>query len=179
MQDQTVYKAEMKAPARRSSAWPALLIGGGLVLLSPVLLPDELWLPLIFLVAPGLLLLWPASRSTVEARSSAGFLAVAGAPVLLIGILLMVMGVTHHYGGWAYTWLLVPAAAVGGAMYVKRFEPEHTIHSTGYRVMRALILATMALAIFFELFVFRGVGAWWPLMLIALGAYLWLRDKRS
>ena len=64
-------------------------------------------------------------------------------------------------------------------MYVKRVVPVHTIHGAGYRVMRALILATMALAIFFELFVFRGAGAWWLLMLIALGAYLWLRDKRS
>lgn len=179
MHDQTVYKAEMKAPARRSSAWPALLIGGGLVFLSPLLLPDELWLPLIFVVAPALLLLWPAFRSTPEARSSVSFLAVAGAPMLLVGVLLLVMGVTHHYGSWAYAWLLIPAAAVGGAMYMKRYEPEHTIHNTGYRVLRGLILATMVLAIFFELFVFRGVGAWWPLMLIAFGGYLWLRDRRS
>jgi hypothetical protein len=80
MQDQTVYKAERKAPARRSSAWPALLVGGGLILLSPVLLPGErFWLPLILLVAPALLLLWPAYRSTATARSSVSFLAVAGA----------------------------------------------------------------------------------------------------
>ena len=179
MHDQTVYKAEMKAPARRSSMWPALLVGGGLVLLSPVLLPAELWLPLLLLVAPGILMMWPAYRSTAETRSTVSFLAVAGAPMLLVGILLLVMGVTHHYASWAYAWLLLPAAVVGGAMYVKRFEPDHTIHDTGYRAMRALVLATMALAIFFELFVFRGVGPWWPLMLIALGAYLWLRDKRS
>lgn len=179
MQDQTVYKAERKVPARRSSAWPALLVGGGLVLLSPVLLPDELWLPLISLVAPALLLLSPAYRSTATARSSVSFLAVAGAPMLLVGVLLLVMGVTHHYGSWAYAWLLIPAAVVGGVMYVKRFEPDHTIHNTGYRVTRALILATMVLAVFFELFVFRGAGAWWPLMLIALGGYLWLRDRRS
>ncbi|MDT8307082.1 MAG: hypothetical protein RRC07_14215 [Anaerolineae bacterium] len=179
MHDETVYKAEMKAPARPRSVWPALLIGGGLVLLSPALLPDELWLPLILLVAPGLLLMWPAYRSTTEARSSLSVLAIAGAPTLLVGLLLLVMGVTHHYGSWAYAWLLLPAAVVAGAMYVKRFEPDHSVHTTGYRVVRALILATMALAIFFELFVFRGIGAWWPLMLIALGGYLWLRDKRS
>lgn len=179
MHDETVYKAEIKAPARRSSAWPVLLVAGGLVLLSPAILPDELWLPLILLVAPGMLMMWPAYRSTAESRSSVSFLAIAGAPVLLVGGLLLVMGVTHHYGSWAYAWLLLPAAVLRGAMYVKRFEPDHSIHTTGYRVVRALILVTMVLAIFFELFVFRGMGAWWPIMLIALGGYLWLRDKRS
>jgi hypothetical protein len=45
--------------------------------------------------------------------------------------------------------------------------------------MRALILTVMVLAVFFELFIYRGLGAWWPLMLVAAGAYLWLRGKRS
>lgn len=179
MQDETVYKAQRKQPAGRQSQWPLLLIGAGILLLLPHFVRDSLWAPLFFLVTPGLLMLWPAYRSTVEARSSFSFLAIPGAVLATTGVLLAVMGVTRHYGSWAYAWTLLPAAGVGAAMYLSRFDPDHAIHRTGYKVVRALIVAFMALAIFFELFVFRGLGAWWPLLLIGAGAYLWLRDRRS
>ncbi len=179
MTDETVYKAERKARSEPASAWPLLLIGGGLFLLLPTLLPDRLWAPLLFLVAPGLLLLWPAYRSTAERRSSFSFLAIPGAILLLLGALTVISGVTSHYGSWAYSWVLLPGAGVAGAMYMKRFEPDHPIHNSGHRVLRGLIVVFMALAVAFELFFFRGLGAWWPLMLVALGFYLWLRDKRS
>jgi hypothetical protein len=178
MQDETVYKAQLKGPAGRSSLWPVALIAAGALLLLPRFVPDQLWAPLLFMVTPGLLLLWPAHRSTAEARSSFGFLAVPGAVLATSGVIMAVMGVTHHYGSWAYAWTLLPAAAVGGAMYMKRFEPDHDIHRAGHKIVRALILAFMALAVFFELFAFHGMGAWWPLLLIAAGGYLWLRDKR-
>lgn len=179
MQDETIYKAQLKQPAGRHSAWPLVLVGAGILLLLPHFVPDSLWAPLFFLVTPGLLLLLPAYRSTAEARSAFSFLAIPGALLATTGVLLAVMGITHHYGSWAYAWTLLPAAGVGAAMYMSRFDPDHAIHRTGYGVVRALIVAFMVMAIFFELFVFRGLGAWWPLMLVAAGAYLWLRDHRS
>ncbi len=179
MQDETVYKAQLKQPAGSGSHWPLLLIAAGILLLLPRFVPGDLWGPLFFIVAPGLLLLWPAYSSTAEKRSPFSFLAIPGAILAATGLLLAVMGLTDHYGSWAYAWTLLPAAAVGGAMYMSRFDPDHAIHRTGHKVVRALIVAFMVLAIFFELFAFHGLGAWWPLMLIAAGAYLWLRDKRS
>jgi hypothetical protein len=179
MTEETVYKAERKEAVRRRSAWPALLVGAGILLLGPTLLPERFWLPLMLLIGPGLLLLWPSYRSTRGAVSQLSFLAIPGAILLLLGGLVLITGFTYHYGSWAYAWVLLPAAGVAGAMYMKRFEPEHPIHTTGYRVLRAFILAFMGLALLFELFFFRGMGAWWPVMLIALGLYLWLRDKRS
>jgi hypothetical protein len=178
MQDDTVYKAELKQPAGRRSHWPVLLVAAGVLLLLPHFVGDSLWAPVFFLVAPGLLLLWPAHRSTAEARSSLGFLAIPGAVLLATGVLLAVMAVTYHYDSWAYAWTLLPAAAVGGAMYMKRYDPDHAIHRTGHKLVRVLILTFMVLAILFELFVFRGLGAWWPLILVAAGAYLWLRERR-
>lgn len=179
MQDETVYKAQLKQPVGTRSQWPLLLIAAGALLLLPRFVPRDLWGPLFFIVAPGLLLLWPAHCSTAESRSSFSFLAIPGAILATIGVLLVVMGITDHYGSWAYAWTLLPAAGVGGAMYMSRFDADHPIHRTGYKVVRALIVTFMVLAIFFELFAFHGMGAWWPLMLIAAGAYLWLRDKRS
>jgi hypothetical protein len=178
MTDETVYKAQRKEVSGRTSVWPLLLIGGGLFMLLPTLLPERFWLPLLFLVAPGLLMLWPAYRSTAERRSSFGFLAIPGAVLLLLGALVVLTSVTYHHGSWAYSWVLLPAAGVAGAMYMKRYDPEHPIHRSGYRVLRGLIVAFMGLAITFELFFFRGLGAWWPLLLVALGFYLWLRDNR-
>ncbi|MFN2254749.1 MAG: hypothetical protein ACK2U6_10945, partial [Candidatus Promineifilaceae bacterium] len=67
MSEETIYKAQEKARLNASTPFlPWLLIGGGIVLLLASMLDihlmDVLW-PL-FIAVPGLLLVYPAYKST-------------------------------------------------------------------------------------------------------------------
>jgi uncharacterized membrane protein YoaT (DUF817 family) len=162
--------------------WPGfLLIGTGAVLLAANLfgfhLIDVLWPG--FVVAPGLLLLWPAYSSTAERSAKAAFLAAPGAILLTVGLLLFAMNLTDHYEAWAYSWALLPAAAAAGVMYAKRFESESRIHVSGRKLIRVMVILFMSLAVFFEIVVFENFNPLLPLALIGYGVYLVARDRRK
>jgi hypothetical protein len=42
-----------------------------------------------------------------------------------------------------------------------------------------MVIVFMALAVFFEVLVFQSLGIWWPVLLIGLGLYLFVKNKRS
>jgi hypothetical protein len=185
MSEERAYKAEESAKLKRelgSSPWPAILvIALGAILLVANLfdfhLINVLWPG--FIIAPGLMLIWPAYDSTEERGNVLSFLAVPGAVVTMVGLMLFVMDVTNHYEAWAYSWALLPAAAMGGLMYAKRFDTGSNIHEVGRKMIRAMVIMFIALAIFFEIIVFANFNPWLPLALIGYGIYLLVKDQRD
>ena len=179
MSEETVYKAQLKGKKGSPPTAALLLIGVGLFFLAANLFPfaiaNLLW-PL-FIIGPGLLLLWPAYKSTPESPHTLGFLAVPGAFFVGLGLLLATMNISNHWESWAYAWTLLPVAIVAGIMYMKRHETDSRVHVRGRRIVRALVIAFMALAVLFEMFIFTGMGEWWPLLLIGAGIYLFVKQR--
>jgi hypothetical protein len=180
MSDETIYKAQTSYLQRRTVIPAGVLLGGAALLILvgilPISLAGALW-PLV-IVAAGLLLLWPAWKSTPDQQSRLNFLAVPGAVVVALGALVFVMNLLGHWASWMYAWFLLPAAAIGGVMYWKRFEPKHRVHDSGYKALRALVALALGLGLFFELLVFRTFGPWWPLLVVGFGVILFVRNQR-
>jgi hypothetical protein len=181
MSEETVYKAQV---GKRSVAisWPALaLIGAGALLLLANALHINfmrfLWPG--FIIGPGLLLMWPAFSSAAERRSPVSFLAVPGAMLATLGGLFFVMNLVNHFEAMAYSWTLVLAAGMGGYMYMNRFKADRAGQERGHRFVRAMVILFMGLATFFEVLAFGSLGGWWPLLLIAFGIYLFVKNHRS
>ena len=163
--------------------WPALgVIGAGVLLLMSNIfgfhLIGLLW-PM-FVIAPGILLLIPAHQSTESHQSRASFLAVPGAVLMTVGLLLFAMNLANeHFEAWAYSWTLVVASVPAALMYVKRFEPSHRIHETGHKMIRILFYMFMGFAVFFEIIIFENFNPLLPLGLIAFGIYLFMKNRQS
>jgi vacuolar-type H+-ATPase subunit I/STV1 len=181
MSEETVLKAETGKARDLVSTAPLLLVGAGVAILLANLfhihLIDFLWPA--FIIGPGLLMLWPAYRSTPESRSSWSFLAIPGAMSVALGVLLFLMNLVDHFESMAYAWTLVLAAGAQGYAYMKRFAENGQAADKAYRFVRTMLLAFMGLATIFELFIFRSLGDWWPLLLIGLGAYMYIKSRRS
>lgn len=182
MSKESVLKVEETRKLQRRQALPAYgVIAVGVVLLVSNLfgfqLIEVLWPG--FVLAPGLMLLWPAYNATPERPSRVGFLAVPGAMFLTISILLFVMNLTNHFEAWAYSWPLVFASVAWGLMYMRRYEPEHRVHHNGYNFMRLMVLLAMGLAVFFELIIFGSFNPLLPLGVIAFGVYLLMKERRA
>lgn len=163
------------------SQWPALLIIGiGVSLLVANLLHFHLMRLLWpgFIIAPGLMLMWPAYTATRENHNWLSYLAVPGAILAVVGLMLFVMNVTHHYEAWAYSWTLIPVAAMAGLMYAKRFDTHSRILEIGHSFNRFMVLAFLGLAVLFEVVIFSHFSPWLPVGLIGYGLYLLVRDRR-
>jgi hypothetical protein len=175
MSEETLFKAQSGRQLDKTS-WSALfLIGAGFLLLVGNFLNihflDFLW-P-IFIIAPGLLLMWPAYQSSPGNRSKLAFLAVPGAMLAAFGALLGLMNLADHFESLAYAWTLILAAGAMGYRVMKRHDGQ--AHERSHRFVRTMVLLFMGLTAFFELIVFSSLGAFWPLLLISLGIYLWVK----
>jgi hypothetical protein len=182
MSDETILKAAEKRRLTVVRANPAyLVIGTGVVLLAANLfqisLIEYLWPG--FVVAPGLMLLWPAYQSTPERLNRLSFLAIPGALLVTIGTLLFAMNLVNYFDAWAYSWTLLPAAVAAGLMYIKRFDSTHPVHENGHAFMRAMFYAFIGLAAFFELVVWANFNPLLPLAIIVFGVYLLRREHRA
>ncbi len=181
MSDESVLKAEVKRKNEGTARLALALVAGGVILLAANLLEislmDFFW-PM-FIIGPGLLLIWPANQETAENRSRLSFLAVPGAMIVATGALLFLMNLVDHYESWAYAWTLVLAAGVAGYGYMGRFDESGEREDKVYRFIRTMLLVFMFLAVIFELFVFHSLGAWWPLLIVGLGIYVYIKNKRS
>jgi hypothetical protein len=182
MSNETVLKIEENRKLQRSQSWPAygVIAIGVSLLVSQIFgfeLIDVLWPG--FVLAPGLLLLWPAYKATPERPSRVGFLAVPGAMFLTVGTLLFIMNLSNYFEAWAYSWPLVFASVAWGLMYMRRFEPTHKVHHTGYNFMRLMVLLAMGLVVFFEVIVFGSVNPLLPLGVIGLGVYMLVKERRT
>jgi CDP-diglyceride synthetase len=181
MSEETVLKAEVKSGSTKT-LWPALLlISAGVILLITNLLNISLmnYLWPGFIAGLGLLMVWPSYQSTAERQSPFSFLAVPGAVLLAMSGLFFLMNLSHHFESMAYSWTLLLAAGAAGYAYLKRFDDSGAVQEKSHRFIRTMVLAFMVLATIFELLIFQSLGAWWPLLLIGVGVYMYLKNKRS
>ena len=175
-----LYKAEEKALTTETN-WPAMSligIGTGLLLahIFHIELIELLWPG--FVLLPGLLLLWPAQRSTESYNHPLSFLAVPGAFISTTGLLLFVMNLTNHFEAWAYAWTLAFAGAAAGLAYIYRFDPVHRVHERVKKFTRVMLYLFIGFAVFFELVVFGTFTPWLPLALIAYGVFMLIKENR-
>lgn len=182
MSEDSILKIEEAGKLQRRQALPAYgVIAIGVVLLLSNLfnfhLINVLWPG--FVITPGLMLLWPAYSSTSQRPKTLSFLAVPGAMMIITGILLFIMNLTNHFEAWAYSWPLVLGSVAWALMYMKRFEPQHRVHHTGYNFMRLMVLLAMGFAVFFELIVFGSFNPLLPLGIIAFGVYLLIKERQD
>ncbi len=177
-----IYKAEERGELNNRDSWPAyLIIGIGLLLLAANLfnfqLMNVLWPG--FVIAPGLMLLWPAYSSTPEKKSAFSFLAVPGAMITITGLLLFFMNLTNHFEAWAYSWPLLWASVAWAIMYMQRFEPENSIHQSGQKFMRAMVIMFAGLLIFFELVIWNNFNPLLAIGLVGYGVYLLVKNRQN
>lgn len=182
MSEEMVYKAQEKAlmsGGRKRTA--GLMIGAGFGLLVLTLSGVsllEILAPLLFIGGLGLLMLWPAYRSTADHPRSMTWLAGPGAMLLALGSLIFTLGLIDHFEAMAYAWTLLPMSFIGGIMYGNRFRESASIHTNGPRAVRFFGWLFVLGGLFFELLVFESLGPWWPLVLVAYGLYLLVSQRR-
>lgn len=179
MSEETVFKAQTGKQLERPS-WLAtglIVIGLGLLAVNffHIDLIDYLWPA--FIVGPGMLMLLPAYKSTSKRDNVLNFLAIPGAMVVALGSLMFLMNLVDHFESMAYIWPLVISAGVVGLMYMERFDPDSTVHENGHRFIRMMVMAFMGSALFFEVLVFESLGGWWPLLLVGMGVYVFLKNR--
>lgn len=164
------------AAVGRKSVGAALLIIGGVFLVLNFL-GVALW-PL-FILGPGLALLAPAALLQPGQRPRAAYLAVPGAVMVALSALLFVQLLTGYWQSWAYAWPLLPIAAMVGLQYARRYEEGERILRNSNRVIKVLVWIMVAFALLFELIFFGRLGNWLPLLLMAGGAWLIWRSRRT
>ena len=150
MSDETILKVEVKnelvQDVRHWAPW--MLIGGGVILLAlnlfNVSLMSIAW-P-FFILIPGLLMLLPAYRSTPGDVSPWSWLAVPGALMTVIGVLLVATNFGHGEI-WAYGWSLFPASVVAGMMLMHRQDRSQPIHVSGRKFIRASLIVFLGLGL--------------------------------
>jgi hypothetical protein len=124
--------------------------------------------PLIIIAVGGLFLL---------TAFAAPPLAIPGALIGGIGSLLYYQNLTNNWESWAYAWALIPAFAGLGLVFQGLLGDRS---GGGVRHGGRLILIGLILFAVFGIF-FAGWLDWgvaWPLVLVLIGAWLLLRDRR-
>lgn len=157
----------------------SLLIGAGLLLFGTIFLVSNLTnlsvnFPLpwpLFIIGPGLVGLVLAH--TVTSQHTANVLAVLGAELVCIGLLLGFMLVLNRFEMWAYAWPLLFAAGAAGHLSVNRTGD----HQVSTNILKVSLMAVVLFAVFFELIIFNGNGQWWPLILIISGLFVLVYRK--
>ncbi len=157
----------------------ALIVLGALFLLGRGMDFGQFGWPL-FVLIPGLILLGSAF---VGRREAAG-LAVPGAIVTTIGLILFVLNGTDRWEAWAYCWALIVAGAGAGNFIFGALTRDTARERDGLRTVYIGLLLFAVFGVFFEFLIFGGfggLGRWLiPLVLIGAGVYLlFFRDPQS
>jgi hypothetical protein len=177
--EESVFKAQTGKQFEKPSrlALGLVVIGLGLLAVNifNIDLMNYLWPA--FIVGPGLLMLLPAYKATSKRSGILNFLAVPGAMMVALGSLMFLMNLVDHFESMAYIWPLVISAGVVGLMFMERFDADSTVHENGHRFIRVMVFAFVGAALFFEALVFESLGSWWPLLLVGLGVYVYLKNR--
>jgi hypothetical protein len=132
----------------------------------------------LFVLLPGLLLL----GGMFLGRDGAA-LAIPGAVVTTIGLILLLQNATGRFETWAYVWALIPAAAGLGQLIQSGATGSETQARDGRRALLTGLTLFAAFGLFFEILIF---GTWtrsglWnfllPAALIGGGLYLLARQR--
>ncbi len=168
----------MNLPANFNQRLGAALIAIGSALLLFRLFGWTFGWPL-FIVLPGAALLVAA---TLGGRSASA-LFIPGGIITTVGLILLVQNATDRFESWAYAWALVPASVGVGMMLYGRRTGSHERVRQGRRLAGVFAAVFGVAAVFFEGFIFGDLfGTWFfrtalPLLLIAAGAFLLLRER--
>lgn len=176
------------APLERNPAGliGLLLVAAGVMALLgnlvDISLGQYLW-PL-WVIAPGLLLMIPAARMQPDRPEPLAFLAIPGAGLLTVGLLMLLMNIFDYWQSFAYAWALIPIGVLWGAGYARRYTRDDNARRGLYEARRVMFWIFLAFAAFFELFIFhQPLGQWWPVVVILLGVYLvarnWQRSQKA
>lgn len=161
----------------------ALLIVLGVVFLLDqyldIRLGHYLW-PLVVIV-PGILLFLEALALDEEAGKA---LAIISGIVIMVGTVLFVMTFTDLWASWSYAWALVAPTGPGlGLWLFGRLKNRPELVNSGKDLTRVGLIIFVVAALFFELVI--GVSGHrlgdygLPLLLVALGLFLLLRNVRA
>lgn len=134
-----------------------------------------------FVIVPGVALL---GASLLVARPNGVGFAVAGAIVTTVGSLLLYQSRTEQWESWAYAWALIPAAAGAALVLYGLYADVRGMVTVGSRMLLIAIGLFLVGVWFFEAVFaganpWAGVGALWPLAVIAVGALIVLGAFRQ
>jgi hypothetical protein len=162
-----------------------LLLGGLLILLGIVFLVGELFNIRIgsfiwpfFIMGPGVVLFLLSLAMDEDAGKG---MAAVGGLVSMVGLILFFQNATGFWASWSYAWALIAPTSVGLGMFAYAWAkgiPE--LRRESLHLIKVGLGIFVAAAIFFELVI--GVSGFglghfgWPLLLIALGIFLFARN---
>ena len=154
-----------------------LVVAGGVVLAARQaglelgnLVGDSGW-PL-FIIVPGVALLVAAFVPTPP--NGLGF-AVAGSVVTTVGLILLYQETTENWESWAYAWALIPMAAGIGITGYGLLTGHRDIAGTGMRLAAVAGALFLVGSWYFNAIFETGqnpidISAWWPVVVIGIGA---------
>lgn len=153
-----------------------LLVALGLVLVLARLGGGETW-PL-FIVVPGVAMAAVAVAGPLRFAD----LAVPGAIVTTVGMILLVQEATQSFETWSYAWGLVIAGVGAGTFLKASIVEDPAEQKEGVRLVGVGLAFFAAFGAFFEFLIFGGwfggaLGWLLPAVLIAAGVWL-LRRRR-
>mgnify|MGYP001028427405 FL=1 len=164
-----------------------LLIGIGLIVLGllflvgPSLDLAQVGWP-FFVIVPGAALLFLAFSMP---GTNSG-LAIPGAVLTTIGLILLIFSLNGHWQGWAYAWALIVAASGLGTYIQGNLSDNAQLRSSGMRTAIYGVAGFVILGLFFEFLIFGSRSSFvrWllPIGLIIAGAimlYLNTRNRSS
>jgi hypothetical protein len=165
------------AQSQRNTFGAVLLIGLGLLFLIGQIFNINLWQMLgfswpVFVMIPGVIFL---ALALTGDRKMAGF-AFPGSIITGTGAILWYQNLTDNWQSWAYVWTLYPAFVGLAMMFYALRNTDKKTYGVGRAMVNYSLIAFLAGAAFFELFIFHANGAltgWLlPLALIVGGGYL-------
>lgn len=138
------------------------------------------WVWPLWFIAPGLLMLWPAYAMRPGEQPTWAWLAIPGAVLTTLGGMFAVMSVFDHFEAWAYAWALLPVAVLWSILYINRHSADESEVQGIKSAIRILFWIMLGLGAFFELLIFNNMlGVLWPVLFIAGGVYLIIKNRRA
>lgn len=103
-------------------------------------------------------------------------LAVPGSIIAGIGAILYYQNLTGNWASWAYVWTLIPGFAGTGLILMGLLDRKAR---ASIREGSRLLAVSLVLFVIFGAFFsgFGGLGRFWPVVLILVGAWLLLKRK--
>src|SRR5690606_1382995 len=131
----------------------------------------------LFVIVPGLLLLGSAFLGKRESAQ----LAIPGAIVTTIGLVLFALAATDYWQAWSYCWALIIVGAGAGNFLYGALTNDHKRERDGLQTAYIGLGLFAAFGAFFEFLIFGDFGGilrWLlPIALIAGGAYPLIRRE--
>ncbi|MFZ0544502.1 MAG: hypothetical protein WAM60_03655 [Candidatus Promineifilaceae bacterium] len=164
------------------------IIGGLLILLGIFFMVGELFNIRIdafvwpfFIIGPGLFIFLIAL--TLDEETGRGISAFGGL-VTMVGLVLFYQNLTGHWESWAYAWALVAPTSIGlGTLAYAWIKGKPELRHESWKLVKVGLAIFIGAAVFFELVI--GIGGFglgrfgWPILLIALGIFLFFRNLNT